>query len=80
MVKKLFLMRGIANALDGSENGFISCVKELPNLQVSYMYIDESNDDPFQDEVEESNTAKSKKRWYCLQRLYLIIIKLHVYM
>ena len=34
MVKKSFLVCGITNALIGSENGFIHCVKELPDLQV----------------------------------------------
>lgn len=58
MVKKSFLVCGITNALDGSENDFIRCAKELPTLQVPY--IDESNDDPFQDELEESDTAESE--------------------
>ena len=52
MVKKSFLVFGITNALEGSENGFIRCAKELPTLQVPY--IDDSNDGPFQDELEES--------------------------
>ena len=56
MVKKSFLVCGIINALDDSENGFICCAKELPNLQV--LYIHESNVDPFQDELEESETAE----------------------
>ncbi len=51
MVKKSFLVCGITNDLDGSENSFINCAKELPTLQV-----DESNDDPFQ----ESDSDESK--------------------
>ena len=58
MAKKSFLVCGITNALNGSENGFISCAKELLTLRVSY--IDESNDDPFQNELDNSDTAKSE--------------------
>ena len=36
MVKTSFLVCSITNALDGSENGFIHCAKELSNLQVVY--------------------------------------------
>jgi hypothetical protein len=45
MVKKSFLVCGISNALDGTQNHLISCCKELPELQLPY--VDEYNDDPF---------------------------------
>jgi hypothetical protein len=44
MVKKSFL--GISNAIDGAENSFICCAKELPNLHLQF--VNESSDDPFQ--------------------------------
>ena len=47
MVKKSFLVCGINNALNGSENHLIRCSDELPDLQLPY--VDES-DDPFCDE------------------------------
>ena len=46
MVKKSFLVCGLTNALDGSENQFIHCAKELPDMQLPY--VDESRDDLFQ--------------------------------
>ena len=48
MMKKSFLVCGITNALDGSENQLIRCSKELPDLQLPYNDA-ESDDDPFQD-------------------------------
>ena len=33
IVQKSFLVCGITNALDGSQNHFIRCAKELPELQ-----------------------------------------------
>ncbi len=53
MVKKSFLVCGITNALDGSENHFVHCSKELPDLQVPY--VDEYTDDPFVSGGEESD-------------------------
>jgi hypothetical protein len=44
-LRNLFLDCGITNALDGSENEFVHCAKELPDLQLPF--IDESNHDPF---------------------------------
>ena len=60
MVKKSFLVCGITNTLDGSEKGFIHCVKELTNLQTHVLYIDQSNNDPFQVKLEESDTIESE--------------------
>ncbi len=57
MVKKSFLICGITNDLDGSENSFINCAKELPTLQVPY--IDESNDDPFQESDSDESECSS---------------------
>ena len=50
IVKKSFLVCGLSNALDGSENALIRCAKELPTMQLPY--VDESDDDPFRDEAE----------------------------
>ena len=50
IVKKSFLVCGLSNALDGSENALIHCAKELPTMQLPY--VDESDDDPFRDEGE----------------------------
>lgn len=47
IVKKSFLVCGLSNALDGSENTRIHCAKELPNMQLPY--VDKSDDDPFRD-------------------------------
>jgi hypothetical protein len=35
-VQKSFKVCGISNLLDGSENGIIRCVKELPNFDIPY--------------------------------------------
>ena len=56
-VKKAFLVCGMTNSLDGSENGLIRCAKELPTLQLPY--VNESSDDLFQsasdsDDIESS--------------------------
>ena len=48
IVKKSFLVCGLSNALDGSENKLIRCAKELLTMQLPY--VDESDDDPFRDE------------------------------
>ena len=45
IVQKSFLVCGITNALDESQNHFIRCAKELPELQLPY--TQEDNDDPF---------------------------------
>lgn len=54
IVAKSFLVCGISNALDGSQNEVIRCARELPNLQLPY--LDESDDDPFKsdDEADDS--------------------------
>ncbi len=51
MVKKSFLVCGISNAIDGSENQFIHCAKELPNLQLPF--VDEATNDLFLSEDED---------------------------
>ncbi len=56
MVKKWFLVCGITNAMDGSENHLIRCGRELPDIQIPY--CDEEDDDPFLEDdgsEEESN-------------------------
>ena len=47
-MKKSFLVCGLSNTLDGSENNLMHCAKELPTTQLPY--VDESDDDPFRDE------------------------------
>ena len=47
MVKKSFLVCGITNDLEGSENHLIRCSRELAEIQLPY--IQEDDDDPFQD-------------------------------
>ena len=56
MVKKSFLVCGITNALDGSENQYIRCAKELPDLD--FPYVDDS-DDPFKSCGEEDSSDES---------------------
>ena len=55
MVEKSFLVCGITNALDGSENFFIHCAKQLPNLELPY--INESDEDPFQSSDDDTNDS-----------------------
>ena len=57
IVKKSFLVCGITNALDGSENSMIHCAKELPNIQL--LYVDESIDDIFQSSASDSGEDSS---------------------
>ena len=53
VIKKSFLVCGISNALDGTQNNLIRCSKELPDMRVAYgVTVDdggasESGDDPF---------------------------------
>lgn len=56
MVKKAFLVCGISNALDGSQNHLISCSKQLPNLELPY--LDESNN-PFLDDEDQGDASDS---------------------
>uniref|UniRef100_A0A1X7UBM7 DDE-1 domain-containing protein n=1 Tax=Amphimedon queenslandica TaxID=400682 RepID=A0A1X7UBM7_AMPQE len=56
MVKKSFLVSGISNALDGTQNSFIHCAKKLNDMQLSY--LNESTDDPSQtSDAESSDTT-----------------------
>ena len=54
IVKRSFLFCGITNSLDGNENHFIRCVREL-GIQLPYLC--ESEDDPFQDDDEDSKSS-----------------------
>ena len=51
LIRKSFLVCGISNALDGSQNHFIRCAKELEQLKVAYGLEEDANesesDDPF---------------------------------
>ena len=57
MVKKSFLVCGLTNALDGSQNKMIPCSQELPDLQLPY--LNESDEDPFNETSDESNSDDS---------------------
>ena len=46
VVKKSFLVCGITNSLDGSENHLIRCAKELSGIELPYT---DGSDDPFAD-------------------------------
>ena len=37
IIRKSFLVCGIFNALDGSQNHFIRCAKELPDVAIAYV-------------------------------------------
>ena len=59
-MNKLFLVPGITNALYGSENQFIRCTKELPDLHLPYVH--ESTDGIFRSGGEscDDNEGSSK--------------------
>ena len=44
-VAKAFKMCGISNALEGSENRLIRCVKEMPNFHIPYGESTEESDE-----------------------------------
>ena len=73
MVDKSFLVCGITNALDGSENRFIHCTKELPSIQLPY--VNES-EDPFQscDDDYESSADKNDDKESDLETQEVICI------
>lgn len=52
IVKKSFLVCGITNSLDGTENAMIRCARELDGIELPY--TDES-DDPFCEDLELEN-------------------------
>ena len=60
MVKKSFLVCGIANNLDGSENGLVRVPAELPSFKIPYgsSTSDETESDPFQ--TSEDNDSNEK--------------------
>ena len=57
MVKKSFLVCGLTNALDGSQNKMICCSPELPDLQL--LHLNESDEDPFNETSDESDSDDS---------------------
>ena len=57
IVKKSFLVCGLSDALDGSENTLIRFARELPTMQLPY--VNESDDNPFRDE-ESDDDAESE--------------------
>ena len=56
LIQKSFLVCGISNALDGSENNLVHCAKELDQLKVAYGLTEDEDasdddleaDDPFE--------------------------------
>ena len=52
IIHKSFLVCGISNALDGSQNNLIRCAKELSEMTIAYgdeesAYSESESDDPF---------------------------------
>ena len=68
MVAKSFLVCGISNALDGSQNNMIRCAKELPDMMITYGLEKNAaadggseSDDPFSsDEENDSDLDQSE--------------------
>ena len=58
MVKKSFLVCGITNAIDGLENRFIQCARELPDIQLPSC---DKDDDPFLEERTEDEECDSEE-------------------
>ena len=48
MIQKSFLVCGISNNLDGSENHLVRVPDELPTFEIPYGIDDNDSDDPFQ--------------------------------
>ena len=52
LVQKSFLVCGISNALDGSENDLVCCAKELDQLKVAYRLEEEEDLENASDDIE----------------------------
>ena len=59
MVAKSFLVCGVSNVLDGSQNNMICCAKELPDMMIAYGFKKSADadsgsesDDPFSSDEE----------------------------
>ena len=62
-MRKSFLVCGIANALDGSQNHLIHCAKELPEMTVAYGLeetADSESDDPFESGSDSGSESESE--------------------
>ena len=66
IVRKSFLVCGIANALDGSQNHFIRCARELPDMTVAYgleksadVDSGSESDDPFDSDSDSGSEIES---------------------
>ena len=63
LIRKSFLVCGISNALDGSQNHFIRCAKELEQLKVAYGLEEDANesesDNPFDSGSESDSNSDS---------------------
>ena len=66
MIRKSFLVCGISNALDGSENHMIRCAKELPDMTIAYGIEDtedhpvdsgSESEDPFASDIDSDHEA-----------------------
>ena len=69
MVKKSFLVCGISNKMDGSENPLIRCSKELQNISIAYGYEATKDNDLIQKtpsivrmKAVQTNLAEKKRR------------------
>lgn len=67
MITKSFLVCGISNALDGSQNSMICCAKELPDTMITYGLekctdadSDSKSDDPFSSDENDSEVDQSE--------------------
>ena len=61
IVQKSFLVCSITNALNGSQNHFIRCAKELPELQLPH--TQEDDDDPFNNSEDEEDSSKDEEEY-----------------
>ena len=61
VIQKSFLVCGISNALDGSQNSLIHCAKELPEMAIAYgqqetVDSQSESDDPFESETDSEDS------------------------
>ena len=66
IIRKSFLVCGISNALDGSQNHFIRCAKELPDVAIAYGLEKSADtdsgsesDDPFDSDSDSGSEIES---------------------
>ena len=57
LIQKSFLVCGISNALDGSENNLVHCAKEVDQLKVAYRLTED--EDASDDDLEADDPVES---------------------